>query len=200
MQPLTQGGTGFDTRYEGVKGSPRLFEKLVPGFVKINSREEYFKLEINLDVFQNRLLFSHPKTGKLLSLPSSSVNEIIINTDSIEGLYRTTANLKFEKDFKDVKFCQILYDGPYKLIKIPFKVFNEADYKKAYSVDRRYDEFETSINYYIMTSDNIFHSFRLSTKSLTKLFPDKKSLIEKIASGSPDKNDEEKIILILSKL
>ena len=144
-------------------------------------------------------MFNHPKSGKLLSLPANFISEVIIKTDSIENVYKTTASLKFEKKIKDVKFYQILKGGSYQLIKMPIKVLIEADYKKVYGVDKRFDEFETSFKYFIMTSDSIFHPLQLNKKSLTKLFPDKKSLIESAAAGITNKNDEEKILYILSK-
>ena len=50
ISPTVTGGMGFDTRFEGVKGSPRLFEKLLPSFVKIDGQNEYFKLNADLDI------------------------------------------------------------------------------------------------------------------------------------------------------
>lgn len=82
---------------------------------------------------------------------------------------------------------------------MPLKVLNEADYKKVYGADRRFDKFETSYKYFIMGSDSIFYPLQLNKKSLIKLFPDKKNLIESAASGSTNKNDEELILYILSK-
>jgi hypothetical protein len=195
--PLSTGGMGFDSRYEGVKGSPRLFEKLLPAFVRLKSQDEYFKLNIDMDVYHNSLVFSHPKTGKQLVLSSNYVNEIIITADSIQGIYKTTATMKFEKEFKDVKFCQILKDYPVQLIKMPVKVLNEADYQKVYGPDKRYDEFITSFKYYIMTSDSIFHPIQLNKKSLIKLFPEKKNIIETTETGNA--KGEEMILLIISK-
>ena len=199
VAPLSTGGMGFDSRYEGVKGSPRLFEKLLPAFVKMKSQDEYFKLNIDLDVYQNRLIFTHPKTGKQLALPASYINEVVINTDSIKGLFKTTASMNFEKEFKDIKFCQIIKDNPYQFIKLPVKVLNEADYKKLYGIDKRYDEFETSYKYFILCGDSLFHQVLLNKKSLIKLFPEKKNLIEATLSANPNLKGEEMILLILNK-
>jgi hypothetical protein len=92
-------GDGLDARFEGVKGSPRLFENLLPSFLKISG----------------------------------------------------------------------------------------------------YDEYVTSYWNYIMTSDSIFHLLQLNKKSLIKLFPDKKNLIESAAVSNTAKNDEEMILSILGK-
>ena len=192
-------GVGFDARFEGVKGSPRLFENLLPSFLMISGYDEYYKLNIDFDIYKNRLMFNHPETGKLLSIPADLVHEVIVKTDSSEKVFRTTANKKFDKEFKEIKFFQVIKDGPWQFIKMPFKRFVEADYKNAYSPDRRYDEYVTSYKYYIMTSDSIFHLLQLNKKSLIKLFPDKKNLIESAAVSSTAKNDEEMILSILGK-
>ena len=199
VAPLSTGGMGFDSRYEGVKGSPRLFGKLLPAFVKMKSQVEYFKLNIDLDVYQNRLIFIHPKTGKMLALPSSYINEEVINTDSIKSLIKTTASMSYEKEFKDVKFCEILKGNPYQFIKLPVKILNEADYKKIYGIDKRYDEFETSYKYFVLTGDSIFHQVQANKKSLIKLFPEKKNLIEATLSANPNLKGEEMIHTILNK-
>ena len=68
LAPYSEGGVGFDTRYEGVKGSVRLFDRLLPSYLKIKGQDYYVKLETDIDVVRNTLLFTHPKTGKLLSI------------------------------------------------------------------------------------------------------------------------------------
>jgi hypothetical protein len=44
----------------------------------------------------------------MLALPSSMVNEVIINSDGKEMIFRTTAGKSFEKDLKEQKFFQVL--------------------------------------------------------------------------------------------
>ena len=199
VSPTMTGTLGFDNRFEGVKGSPRLFASLLPSFLKIIGHDEYYKLNTDLDIYRNRLMFKHPTSGKLLYIPANLVKEVIIKTDSSEKVFRTTASIKFEKELKEVRFFEVLKDGPRQFIKMPLKKFVEADFKNAYSPDRRYDEFETSYKYYVMTNDSIFHPIQLNKKSLIKLFPDKKKLIESVAVSSTFKNDEEMILYVLGK-
>src|SRR5659263_37886 len=72
------GGIGFDTRYEGIKGSPRLFDTLLTSSLKLKGEDYYIQLESNLDLIGNSLVFINPKTGKLLSIPSGIIKEVII--------------------------------------------------------------------------------------------------------------------------
>jgi hypothetical protein len=199
ITPTGIGGQGFDSRYQGVKGSPTLFEKLLPSYLKISGTEEFLKLNSDLDIYQNMLVFSHPKTGKLQSIPSKYVSEVIIISDTVEKVFITTASISFEKKIKEVKFVQVLKEGPYTLIKMPLKNLIEASYKNPYSAGIKYDEFQPENKYFIMGKDSLFYELQLSKKSLIRLFPDKKKLIEASVETNTFSDNEEMIISILNK-
>jgi hypothetical protein len=200
LAPYSIGGVGFDTRYEGIKGSPRLFDTLLPSFLNVKGQDYYLQLRTDIDLVQNALLFLHPKTAKLLALPANMVNEVVIKSGEKEMVFRTTSSKSFEKDIKEQKFFQVLKDEPYPFIKMPVKIFTEANYKGAYAPDRRYDEYETKYRYYIFSADNTFHQVQLNRKSLVKLFPDKKELIDKTIGSKTYENDEEMVIAVLEML
>jgi hypothetical protein len=200
LAPYSTGGIGFDTRYQGIKGSPRLFDTLMPSFLKIKGKEYYIQLKTDIDIVGNSLLLIHPKTGKMLSLPSDIVSELIIENNGEKLIFNTSDGKKFEKKLKEQKFFQVLNVDPVMFIRMPVKTFTEADYKGAYSADRRYDEYETKYRYYISGSDNIFHQIQLNKKSLIKLFPDKKELISNLIESKGYNNSEEMVIAVLEKL
>ena len=200
LTPYSIGGVGFDTRYEGIKGSPRLFDTLLPSFLNVKGQDYYLQLRTDIDVVQNALLFLHPKTGKLLALPADMVNEVVIKSGGKEMVFRTTSSKSFEKDIKEQKFFQVLKDEPYPFIKMAVKIFTEANYKGAYAPDRRYDEYETKYRYYIFSPDNTFHQVQLNRKSLVKLFPENKELIDKAIASKTYENDEEMVIAVLEML
>jgi hypothetical protein len=199
LTPYTTGGVGFDNRYEGIKGSARLFDKLLPSFLKVKGQDYYIQLATDIDLIRNTLMFIHPKTGKLLSIPSDIVTEVIINSEGKELIFRTTRGENFENDLKEQKFFQVLKEGPNQFIKMPVKTFIEADYKGAYSADRRYDEYETKYRYYIMSSDSTFHQVQLTRKSLIKLFPGKKELIINTIEARSYADNEEMVLSLLEK-
>ena len=194
------GGIGFDTRYEGIKGSPRLFDTLLTSSLKLKGEDYYIQLESNLDLIGNSLIFINPKTGQLLSIPSGIIKEVIINNKGKKMLFRTTNGKRIEKDIKEEKFFQVLKDGQYQFIKLPLKKIIEADFKDVYGSDRRYDEYTTYYKYYILSSDSSFHRIQLTKKSLVKIFPDKKELITRTIEAKSYDNDEEMVIDILDKL
>jgi hypothetical protein len=194
------GGTGFDNRYEGVKGSPRLFDTLLPSFLNMRGQNFYIQLETNIDIINNSLIFIYPKTGKLLSIPSEMIKEVKINSDGKELVFRTARGKNYTGDFKEHRFFQVLKEGQFQFIKMPIKKLIEADYKAVYGADRRYDEYTTYYKYYIMSPDSTFQQIQLNKKSLIKMFPDKKDLINNTLESKTYGNNEDMVIDFLNKL
>ena len=190
---------GFDSRYEGIKGTTRLFDTLFASELFIRGQENYIQLNSDIDLVRNTLIFIHPATARLKEISSDYIVEIIVNENDKQLIYRTTKGLSFEKEIQENKFYQVLKEGPNQFIKIPQKKFIEANYQGNYSPNRRYDEFKLVNKYYIADSEYIFHMVQLNKKSLVKLFPDKKELINKEFEKVSDDNAEEKVILILKK-
>lgn len=199
ISPYSPGGVGFDNRYEGVKGSPRLFDKLQPTLLLIKGDTNFFKINGDLDVFQNRFVFSHPKTGKLLSIPSEIVSEVIITVDGKNQVYRMVQANKFDNKANKGRFCQAL-DEKLLFIRIPVKVFNEANYKGIYSPDKRYDEFELKYQYYYMSSDSIYHKVQPNQKTLLKLFPENKSVIESVIREKKYSGNDEMMVKVIERI
>jgi hypothetical protein len=197
---FSTGGVGFDTRYEGVKGSPRLFEKLLPSLMRVKGQDYYIQLETNLDLEKNSLIFNNPKTGKLLSIPSDLIKEVKVTIEGKELTFRVSRAKYFEREIKDGRFYQVLKDGPFQFIKLPIKKLIAADYKDVYSADRRYDEYTTYYKYYIMQSDSVFHQVQLTRKSILKEFPGKKEIINQQVDEKSYKSNEDMILEILNRL
>jgi len=199
LGPNTVGGIGFDTRYEGIKGTTRLFDTLVASYLLVKGQEKYIQFNSDLDIVKNTLLFAHPSTGKLMEIPSDDVIELIVMKDGKELVFKTTKGINFKKKIEGNKFYMVLKEGPHQFIRIPEKNFIEADYKAAYSADRRYDEFKPVSRYFIEDSNNVFQQIQLNRKSLIKMFPEKKELINKEFQEKPDADNEEKVISIINK-
>lgn len=196
----TTGGVGFDTRYEGVKGSPALFDKLVPSMLKVKGENYYIQLETNIDLIQNTLIFKYPKTGQMLLLPYNKVGEVIVKTEGKEMIIRTPVGKNLAKEFREHKFFQVLKEGKFQFIKIPVKKLIAADYKDPYSADRRFDEYTIYYKYYIMSSDSSLQQIQLTKKSLIRMFPGKKELINSTAESKSWDNPEEMVLAFLEKL
>jgi len=190
---------GFDNRYQGIKGSPRLFDTLVASSVLIKGEELYFRIESDLDVVKNALVFMSPGRGMLMEVPSDNFVWIIFHKDGKDHFFRTTEGLTFDQELRGNRFCQVLTDGPNQFIRIPDRKFIEADYQGLYSPDLRYDEYEPVSKYYIQGSDSVFYRVQLTRQSLTKLFPDKKEIIKSNFNEKTAVDPEAEVISLLNK-
>jgi hypothetical protein len=199
LGPYSQGGIGFDTRYEGIKGSPRMLDTLLLSFLRLDGQDYYIELMADIDLVNNAVIYIHPKTKQMFSVPVDFISEFIIKDDEKEIVFRSTKGKTFEKEMKEQKFYQILKDGQYQFIKIPLKIFVQANYKGAYSADRRYDEYQPDARYYLMNSDGKFCQIQLNKKSVSKVYPNKKELIDKFAREEANPDKEAMILSILDK-
>ena len=197
LNTSSAGAVSFDTRYEGVKGTPRLFDTLLNSLMLAKGQEKYIQFKSDLNIADNTLLFSHPRTGVLMEIPSDIVTELVIKKDGMDLIFRTTRNIDFEKATKENRFYQVLREKSPQLIKVPEKLFIAANYKGPYTIDRRYDEYRPEKKYYIEGPDKVFRQLQLNKKSLIKMFPEKKDIINKTFE-TKGKSDEEIEKLILS--
>jgi len=193
------GALGFDNRYLGVKGTPRLFDTLITTSFLISGEEKYYRMHCDLDLVRNTLLIAESTSGEVMEIKSDHIEELIIHKDDGDLLFKTTAGARFDKEVQENKFYEVLTEGPYQFIKIPVKEFYEADYQRVYSPDRRYDEFKLVSRYYIQGPDSVFYRVQLTRKSLIKAFPDKKELIESNFNEKTASDPEADIITLLNK-
>jgi hypothetical protein len=191
--------TGFDGRYLGIKGSPRLFDTLVPSSLLIRGKDEYLNLPSDIDVVRNSMVFKAASTGELLEVSSDYIAELVFHNGGKDLVFRTTGNLAFDKEFEGCKFYIVLKEDPWQFIMIPDKELVEADYKRVYSPDIRYDEYKPANKYYIKGDDSRFHRVQLTRKSLIKLFPDKRSVIESNFNEKSEIDPEAAVISLLNK-
>jgi hypothetical protein len=191
---------GFDERYQGVSGSPRLLDTLLPCTVKLKSAEEQYEVSTDIDVVRNTMLFILPASNDLLEVASSWIESLKFHTGDRDLIFRTTEGLKFDRELKGNKFYQVLSDGPHLFIKIPDREFIEANYRGLYSPDRRYDEYVPQDRYYIIGSDSILHRVQLTRKSLGKLFPDNKQQINQIFNEKVSADPEADVVALLERL
>lgn len=203
----------FDTRYEGIKGTPNLFNSFVTSYLLVKEQEKYFPIESDLDMVNNTVVFMDPSNSKLMEIPSDNVTEIVFNKYDKELIYRTTKEIKFARKIKENKFYQLIQEKPYRIIMITYKTYLKADNEPVFNSGRRYDEFRTERKYYLEDFKGIFHEVILNSadynclihptlldkKVLAKIYPDKKDLIYSELKERPDSVSIARIISILDK-
>ncbi len=200
LNTSSAGAVSFDTRYEGVKGTPRLFDTLLTSLMLVKGQDKYIQFNSDLNIAENSLLYTHPRTGVLMEVPSDVVTELIIRKEGRDLIYRTTSGVNFEKGMKENRFYQVLREKSPQLIKVPEKIFIAANYKGPYTVDRRYDEYRPEKKYFIEGADKVFRHLQLNKKSLIKQFPEKKDIINTTfeVKGKSDEEIEEIVLSLIN--
>ena len=56
----------FNSRYQGIKGTPNLFNAFVTSFILMKGQEKYFHIESDIDILRNAVIFMDPSTQKLM--------------------------------------------------------------------------------------------------------------------------------------
>ena len=191
---------GFDDRYEGVKGTPLMFEDWITGDLFLTNKTWIKNLKINLNLYEKSIYYLSPANDQTLAVSNDKVDEIHVFLDGNALIFRKFLPDQFDKKIDPDQFFELLAQGEYTFLKLSKKLFKEADYQGAYSADRRYDEFVLSTSYYLTNNNGLFEKIKLTEKALCKLFPDQKSRIKEIVKNTGLSEGEEMVLAFLKEL
>lgn len=186
----------FDERYEGVKGSPYIFDDWQSG--KIYSKKGPFDyVNLNYDAYNNEI---HIKTNRgIIFIDNSKVDSFKVKMDKQDAIYLNTLSV--------CKNCEI--DNQFYVLEIARSNnsllaerkdvdFLKADYKGAFSSGRTFDEYYSENSFYLLSPDKIIKANNL--KSIAEFFEiDKKELKKFINSKGLDTDKKEHLVLILNE-
>ena len=192
-------GTGniktFDNRYEGVRGTPYIFEVFLPGEVFLKSKSKVAVKELNYNCFENEIAYNDPvKKTTMLMNPYQVEMFVLINGD--ERL--TFAPVKLKED-SEIIFAQVLYNKGSLVYKVFQKDFVKANYEGGYSADRKYDEFVDKYDLFFMKEGElILYKAKKSKKQMLSAFPGKEKEISSfIKSNKLDLKEEDALVSLL---
>lgn len=194
----------MDLRYEGVKGTPFLYEDWAEGYVVFIGREDEkqktFKLNINM---MDNQLFVALYDGTVGPLPSKFVKEIFFNgpEETKEHFIPMPRKQIEDLNTNESAYYQVIYQGDVLLLKHHRKSFKEADFKGAYSSDIRYDEYKDDNRYFLSLDGKTFNKVKLKSKDLEKALPDHTQEIKSISKKEKlNLSKEEDVKKLLSLL
>ena len=202
MRQLAELGTrmsavpiGFDNRYEGVKGSPYLYEKWRPGEIQVDGAPTISEnIFLNIDGTKNLATVQLP--NGVLGLQNEKIKGLVINIENGSVRYETHLRSKIEGKGDGKVLLEVLYDGVnYGYYKEPRIVFNKANYQGAYSPDVRYDEYVASPVYFIRVKDK-YEKVKLKKNAIQKIIPE----IRRTEGWKGTELTEQKLIVLLAEL
>lgn len=164
----------FDNRYEGIKGSPYVFEDFLKGTVTIN-KVVYDELYLNIDAYNNIVLFKRNPSDQEKAFNNSKIEKFTVEREN--GTVK-----QFElilNETREYTICEILFSGKSKHYKTYSKTIIKADYQGAYSSNKRYDEFDEIVRYFV---DGVLYKNNL--KGITGVYPTYAAEIKKFVKDN----------------
>lgn len=178
----------FDKRYEGVKGSPVIFEAFLPGTVVIGE-ETIASVLLNFDAYNNEILYKTCVDCLYKILDNARVSSFIVNDKLLQRKFVVRPN-----DKKLFEVREVMYEGKLQYYRLHKVILEKADYQGAYSANQKYDEFKHD-QLYFYSSDTNSIPLKMKKKNLKEAFPKKsKSLDEFIKQNKIDFNNDLQLV------
>lgn len=204
LNPRIGGFRGFDNRYEGVRGNPYLLENWQKGKILFHQKEDYStSLDLNIDLEKQQLYF-RLETGQMGAVPAGKIKGLqLLEGEEVIAVFRTLVRGQVEEnDSEESAFYEVVYEGEqFTLLKLTLKPLIKADFKGAYSPNRRYDEYVAEETYWLREGEGAFTKVKLKRKALEKALPKQarriKQLWDKYDQGE---GEEATVVKILEQI
>lgn len=192
-------GTGnvrtFDNRYEGVKGTPFVFEEWYPGEIFLSNKEKISIAHLNYNSFENEIVYKEDGSDVIRLVNKYKVDLFQLKKD---GEIKTFIPVSLKNDAQAV-FVEVLYDLDSRVYKVYKKEFLKANYEGGYSADRRHDEFIDKYDVMILKAgESTLYKVKSSKKYILSLFPEnEKEISAYIKSNKPDLKEAEALVELM---
>jgi hypothetical protein len=185
----------FDNRYEGVKGTPYIFEEFHPGEVFLKTKNKVAVQDLNYNCFDNEIVYMDPATKTIRLLNRFQVDLFTIqNGDRV----LTFVPIKLENDGETI-FAEVLYNKESMVYKVYSKEWVKANFEGGYSADRRYDEFVDKYDLYFMKKgENVLYKSKKAKRQVIAAFPEHENEIASfIKSNKLDLKEDSSLVRLL---
>lgn len=171
LTPYATGAVGFDNRYEGIQGTPYLFENWRLGSIKF-AKQDTFSAPVKLNVdLVTQVVTVQLRNGTVGEMSATYIQALKVSVP--ESKSSSQFIVAREGDIESIrsvrlKFYEVLYKGEFAFLKSVEKKFKKADFQGAYSADRRYDEFLTEESYWLQSPGKPYEKVNLKRKDIEK--------------------------------
>ncbi len=164
----------FDSRYEGIKGSPYLLDDWLAASLVTDNGQKIENVEIKLNLTEDGV-FVKNENGGVLRLRSSAVDTIQLTEN--EQMFVSVENLLGQNQYEDSYYLELMERGEkVSLVARRYKSYMEANFKGAYSAGRTYDQYIDETDFFFLKNGQL-SEVKTSIKSLAEgLGMDKKQL------------------------
>ncbi|WPP49675.1 hypothetical protein [Catalinimonas niigatensis] len=170
----------YDTRYEGVKGSPYLTKNWLEGKVELEEGRSITNIELLYNVYTDELI-GRNKGKKPVVIDRGMVRSFTMGKkdNANMGDFIKVDYLDYQlEDVKEHQYVQELYKGETALYAVNKKLLKKANYEGAYSAGEKYDEFSAlQADYYFVNPEGEVYKFKPNKRSVVRAMKDKKEAI-----------------------
>jgi len=185
----------FDSRYEGVKGSPFIFEAWRNGEVFLSDKKRVFFNDMNYNSFQNEIVYLEVGSNRAMVM-----NKYLVDFFRLYGEDTLTFVPLQLPGESDRIFAQVLYNRNSLVYKIYKKEFLNANYEGGYSAERRHDEFVDKYDLFFRKhGEDVLYKVKRSKKYMISAFPDHSREISKFINSNKLKFKDEADVMALMK-
>ncbi|WP_324671128.1 hypothetical protein [Hymenobacter sp. GOD-10R] len=199
LNSIAKGSAGMtmDNRYEGVTGTPYLVPRWLAATVTTRQKQVLEAVPLKYDVLGQHLLMRDPLKGDSMVLDDNAVASFVLNDLSRVPEKRTFRRfLEAPNPAQSREFVEVLHQGKYTILKQYNKEIQKANYKGAYGADRRSDDIQDRITYYVLGAGKAAIPTKLNLKALQTAAPDLAAALKEEASKRPSRSESDLVALL----
>lgn len=187
---------GFDSRYQGVKGTPLIFDEFRPAQVFVKGKGVVVNLQVNFNNYDNTMQYINPENNETMMLNNGKVDSIFFNDNGKIITFKKFDHNLFDININPFTFFEVMKTtDSYTLLAYDHVLFRKADFEGAYSSDVRYDEFVKEPYFFIRLEGDNFEKIKPSKRALKNIFPDKKKQIKAVLKKYSSLDNEKEILV-----
>lgn len=193
--------SSFDSRYEGIKGSPFFISEWISGQMAFMDGKVFNEVPLKYNAYTKELMMKRPSGDSLIIFPyqvqSFTINDPVTKANFTFKRYPKAQTPKY--DMRDV-YLLVLYEGKTNLLKLVKKNLKKADYKDPYSNNIRYDTYEDANEYYLLKTDGSLSKIKRSKKSVLEALSDKEVAIKALLEQEKiELKSERELVRVVAK-
>jgi hypothetical protein len=189
----------FNIGYEGVEGTPFLFDNWSSGLIVMINNDSIGDYDLKYDIFEDQLVVLSKRNDQpMIPLQTVIRSFSLLDSIGIEHVFVNTHPDERQPEIKREGFFEVLYQGRMQLLKKHKKYFVKADFEGAYNSGKRYDEFRNEVSrYYLLKPGGTFIELKKGKKGILKSLDDDGTYAGIVKDNKLDLRNEKDLIQLI---
>ena len=187
----------FDNRYEGIKGTPYVFEKYESGKIILKSDKVLNNgFEVNINAVDGKA-WALVDSSQEIQIDNVYIKSITVNDNQKKRTFipYKVSMVEGNSNKSEILYEQLYADKNYQFLKKHSRNLKKADYTRAFAPDIRYDEYIKREEYYLL-ANNKWSKVKIKKGAISKILPG----LSKLPEWKGTRLTEDKFVELISKL